>query len=221
MIKLIVILYTGSSISIYLYRHLVVRKYRIIKKRTLKQSKELFLSLIGIWLSNIKNFIPNTVSKFDYKKLVWMKKKITLFLRKRWKLTKKYCNDPSDHNKNLLVNTANESTRLIIAAKEKNLIRLIAKLEDPNTALKTYWSISNRFFSNKKIPNIPPILVNGKVVSNFAKKAKLFNSYFASQCTPVITKSQLPFLEFKTRKRLENNFYWWRYKPNNKECKRW
>ena len=44
---------------------------------------------------------------------------------------------------------------------------------------------------------------HSKIVSNFAKKAELFNSYFASQCTPVINKSQLPSLEFKTSKRIE------------------
>ena len=100
-----------------------------------------------------------------------MNKEITLLLKKRSKLTKKYCNDTTDHNKNLLVNTANECTRLIIVAKEKNLIRLSAKLEYPITAPKTYWSILNRFLSNKKIPIILRILVDDKVVSNFAEKA--------------------------------------------------
>ena len=90
-----------------------------------------------------------------------------------------------------------------IAAKEKHLTRLSAKLEDPSTGSKTYWSILNRFLSNKKLPIIPPILVDDRVVSNFAEKTELFNSYFASQCTPVTNKSQLPFLEFKTGKRIE------------------
>ena len=102
-----------------------------------------------------------------------------------------------------MVSTANECTRLIIAAKEKHLTRLSAKLEDPSTAPKTYWSILNRFLSNKKLPIIPPILVDDRVVSNFAEKTELFNSYFASQCTPVTNKSQLPSLEFKTGKRIE------------------
>ena len=48
-----------------------------------------------------------------------MNKKIILLLKKRSKLTKKYCNGPTDHKKSLLVNAANECTRRIIAAKEK------------------------------------------------------------------------------------------------------
>ena len=89
--------------------------------------------------------------KFDYKKLVWMNKEFTLLLTKSSKLTKKYYNESTDHNKNLLVNTANECTRFIVAAKEKYLIRLSAKLEDLSTAPKTYWSILNRFLSNRSI----------------------------------------------------------------------
>ena len=102
-----------------------------------------------------------------------------------------------------MVSTTNECTRLIIAAKEKHLTRLSAKLEDLSTAPKSYWSILNRFLSNKKLPIIPPILLVDRVVSNFAEKTELFNSYFASQCTLVTNKSKLPSLEFKTGKRIE------------------
>ena len=78
------------------------------------------IKILNETLLNIfKNFIPNKISKSDYKKLVWMNIEITLLLKKRSKLTKKYYNDSTNHNKNLLVNTANECTRLIIAAKEK------------------------------------------------------------------------------------------------------
>ena len=102
-----------------------------------------------------------------------------------------------------MFNTANDCTRLIIAVKGENLIRLSAKLEDHSTGPKTYWFIFNRFLSNKKIPIIPAILVDDIVASNFAEKTEFFNSYFASQCTPVANKGQLPSLEFKMGKRIE------------------
>ena len=63
---------------------------------------------------------------------------------------------------------------------------------------KAYRSILNTFLNNKKIPNIPPLNVNGKIIYNFEKKAKLFNSYFASQCTPINNSSVLLPLEYKT-----------------------
>ena len=66
-----------------------------------------------------------------------MSKEISLLLNKRSKLIKIYYNDPINHKKNLMVSTANQCTRLIIAVKEKYLTRLSAKLEDPSAeALK-------------------------------------------------------------------------------------
>ena len=46
-----------------------------------------------------------------------------------------------------------------------------AKLDNPKTVLKTYQSIINTFLSNKKTPIIPPVLVNGELVSDFEQKA--------------------------------------------------
>ena len=39
----------------------------------------------------------------------------------------------------------------------------------------------NKFVSNKKAPIIPPVLVNGKIISDFKQKANFFDHYFASQ----------------------------------------
>ena len=83
-----------------------------------------------------------------------------------------------------------------------------SKLDCPDTTSKTYWSIINRILNKKKIPNIPPLLVNNKLVSDFHKKAKLFNRHFAEQCILVQNASTLPVFNFKTNKRLksfENN----------------
>ena len=84
---------------------------------------------------------------------------------------------------------SNECTEIILAAKEKYITELSKKLSNPETAPKTYWKILNRFLSNKKIPSIPPLLVNGEMISNFSKKAELFNKLFASQCTPLSNTS--------------------------------
>ena len=59
---------------------------------------------------------------------------------------------------------------------------------------KSYWSILKTFYNGKKIPFIPPILISNKLVSNFKKKAKHFNAFFASQCTQVSNNSTLPLV---------------------------
>ena len=50
---------------------------------------------------------------------------------------------------------------------------------------KTYCTIINQLLYNKKIPAIPPLLVDGNFVSDFNKKANLFNNFFASICAPI------------------------------------
>ena len=87
---------------------------------------------------------------------------------------------------------------MIFEAKERHTNKLSKKLDDRSMMLKIYWSIVNTFLKNKKIPNIPPLNVNGKTISNFGKKAEFFNSHFASYCTSINNSSVLPPLEYKT-----------------------
>ena len=54
------------------------------------------------------------------------------------------------------------------------------------------------------IPRSPwfRLLVNNKIVSDFTKKANLFNNLFATQCTPLTNSSVLPsVMSFKTHSR--------------------
>ena len=46
--------------------------------------------------------------------------------------------------------------------------------------------------------------VNNKLVSDFHKKAKLFNRHFVKQCTVVQNTSTLPVFNFKTNNRLKS-----------------
>ena len=75
-----------------------------------------------------------------------------------------------------------------------------AKPDNAKTVPKTYWSIINKFLSNKKTPIIPPVLANGDLVSDFERKANLYNNYFAFQCTPIKNSSKLPNFSYKIEK---------------------
>ena len=48
------------------------------------------------------------------------------------------------------------------------------KLQNPSTAPTTYWAILSCLLYNKTIAAIPPLLVDGKFVSDFCEKANLF-----------------------------------------------
>ena len=45
-----------------------------------------------------------------------------------------------------------------------------------------------------KTPLIPPLNVVSKLVTDFKEKARLFNEFFASKCTPITNDSSLPSL---------------------------
>ena len=109
------------------------------------------------------------------------------FSKKRTKYTKRFYENPSVYNKDLLNNQANECTKLIIQEKEKHIAKMSAKLDNPSIAPKTYWSIIRRFFNKIKMPAIAPVLADGKLVSDFKIKSELFDSHFATQCTFICT----------------------------------
>ena len=48
------------------------------------------------------------------------------------------------------------------------------------------------FLNNKKIPCIPPLFHDNDFVTDFQKKAEIFNNFFAKQCTVVPNSSILP-----------------------------
>ena len=52
------------------------------------------------------------------------------------------------------------------------------KLADNNTSPKMYWTVLNHLLYNEKLPTIPSLLVDGNLVSDFCKKANIFNIFF-------------------------------------------
>ena len=93
---------------------------------------------------------------------------------------------------NYNMNAISEVSAAISKGKDEYHRRLAQKLSDPSASSKTYWSILKRFYNGKKVPIIPPLLINNKLESDFKTKANYFNSFFASKCTPLINNSTLP-----------------------------
>ena len=62
----------------------------------------------------------------------------------------------------------------------------------------------NRLLYNKKIPTIPPPLVDSKLVLDFCKKANIFNNFFASICTLIDNTSCLPSFSYRTGSRIKS-----------------
>ena len=97
-----------------------------------------------------------------------------------------------------------ECTKQILEAKKNYILKMTKKIADSNTSPKTYWTILNCLLYNKKIPTIPPLLVDGKLVSDFCEKANIFNKLFASICTPIDNTSCLPSFSYRTGSRIKS-----------------
>ena len=96
-----------------------------------------------------------------------------------------------------------EVSDLIYEKKNDYYNALAKKLSDPKTSSKTYWSILKTFYNTKKVPIIPPILIENKLETDSLKKANYFNKFFASKCTPLSNSSSLPSsLDLETEARL-------------------
>ena len=49
---------------------------------------------------------------------------------------------------------------------------------------------AKNFFNSIKIPVIPPLLIDSKLVSDFKENANRFNEFFSRQCTPLNNGSE-------------------------------
>ena len=94
---------------------------------------------------------------------------------------------------------------LIEKSKGKCYSQLTSKLSDTGKSSKAYWSILKSFLIGKKIPCIPPLFENNEYITDFKKKAELFNSFFANKCSLINNNSQLPrTLSYKTNEKLSS-----------------
>ena len=99
---------------------------------------------------------------------------------------------------------AEEYTKQILEARKNYIIKMSKKLADSNSSRRTYWNILNRLLYNKKLPTIPPLLVGVMLVSDFRKKANIFNNFFASICTPIDNTSCLPSFSYRAGRKIKS-----------------
>ena len=77
-----------------------------------------------------------------------------------------------------LLNITTNITTEISNSKKNYFDNLAEKLCDPKLNWKAYWSILKSFTNWKKVPIIPPLLINDHFVTNFNEKANYFNDFF-------------------------------------------
>ena len=136
-----------------------------------------------------------------------MTNKTKNLLKERSKLTKYfYRNGQRESDRDKVLEKSAECTREILESKRQYILKMTSKLEDDFSAPKTYWTVMNHLLYNKEIPAIPALLVDGNFISDFNKKANLFNNFFASTCTPIKNTSTLPYFSSSRSSRI-NSFH--------------
>ena len=106
---------------------------------------------------------------------------------------KEYIRSGMRHNYYVRIeNLTTELSNLIRDIKTEYHSKLAAKLVNPSTSAKTYWSILKTFANGRKVPVMPPLLTDNEFISNFKTKANYFIRFFNQQGTAISTDSSIP-----------------------------
>ena len=141
--------------------------------------------LNDLLLNIYSNYVPNKTVLCDDKDPPWMTNGIRTVVEIKNNAYKEYIRSGMRHNHFVcLENLTTELSNLIRYSK------LAAKLVNPSTNAKTYWSILKTFANGRKVP--VPLLINNEFISNFKTKANYFNRFFNQQCAVVSTDSSIP-----------------------------
>ena len=150
-------------------------------------------------LNIFHNCIPNKFILCDDKDPPWINEEIKSLIHRKNSLYQRQRKSGSIDYTSLNALTLDISNA-ISSSKLKYHERLANKLNDPKTAPKTHWAILKIFVNGSKIPLIPPVLVDNKLVTDFLDIANQFNNFFAKQCTPISNDSTGPVnINFETR----------------------
>ena len=160
----------------------------------LGRSVEEMVDIFTKTFTNIaKKYIPSKIITISDKDAPWITPPVKSAVKRNKRAYRKWVSGGRKHEEKNRVNTVqNETNSIIKEAKIRYINDLSAKLCDPNTGSKVFWSAYKKLLNNRKNTNIPPLMVNGNFISKFKEKAEIFNNYFAEQCQPFVNSSILP-----------------------------
>ena len=153
----------------------------------------------------MQNIVPNETI-CEERDAPWINKEIKQLLEQKNQFYKRFIQS----NKTLLYINQFKVLQgklgfLIEKSKNNQYSKLSQKLSTKATSSKAYWSILKTSLNDKKILRIPPVFHDNKFAIDFREKAKLFNTFFAEQCSLPKNNSQQPkYLLFLTEKLLSN-----------------
>ena len=154
-------------------------------------------------LNIASNFIPNNYVKIQPKDPPWLTNNLRRMITKQNKQYKKFVkNGCLPETKVKVDKFRNDCFEAINLAKSTYLDKMGTKLLDSKSSPKAYWQILNKLINKCRIPRIPPLLLDNKLVICCKEKARLFNTFFLAHCKPNVNASVLPVFSYLTNSRL-------------------
>ena len=154
-------------------------------------------------LNIASNFIPNNYVKIQPKDPPWLTNNLRRMITKQNKQYKKFVkNGCLPETKVKVDKFRNDCFEAINLAKSTYLDKMGTKLLDSKSSPKAYWQILNKLINKCRIPRIPPLLLDNKLVICCKEKACLFNTFFLAHCKPNVNASVLPVFSYLTNSRL-------------------
>ena len=140
-----------------------------------------------------RNYAPNKYITIDDKDPIWINKIIKSKIKTKNLLFKQYIqNRRLESDFVFLEALITEIDELISSTKNLYYENLARKVNIPLLQAKTYWTILKTFYNEKKIPIIPPLLIDDNFCNWYPNEGKHFQYVFAEQCTPITNSSILP-----------------------------
>ena len=141
----------------------------------------------------LSSFIPNRVIKCNDRDPPLITSQLKAAIKRKHRVYRRYIERGKNHDDWCQVKTVrDETSRMIVNAKNKYYQNLGRKLSDPNMGPKKYCSTLTRLINSKKTCTVPPLLENSLFITNPANKASIFNEYFVQQCSTIQNTSSLP-----------------------------
>ena len=117
------------------------------------------------------NFIPHETINCDDRDLPWVNNRIKKIIYERNSLYKDYRKDNDTQISEELTLVQKKLHLAMEESKDTYYSNLSTKLVKEKCNLKTCWSVLKRFLNNKKIPCIPSLFHENKLVTDCREKA--------------------------------------------------
>ena len=122
------------------------------------------------------NYIPNKYKSFDDQEPHGWMTALSQKSNKKNSLFKQYgTNGKTTHDYQNLQFAITELSGYIMERKNEYNFQLSQSLNNPAASAKTYWTILKTFYSGKKRPVIPSLVINDQFITDFREKANYFN----------------------------------------------